>query len=140
MPLKNYTTKIPALQTVGEIQGLLATHGARQIMMEYTTDGHVDGVSFTIDTPAGLRGFRLPTRVDKVATTLIRQNVKSDFDHAERVAWRGVKDWIESQLAFLETEQATMDEIFLPYMVNAQGNSVYQLFATQQLALGTAET
>ena len=28
MPIKNYTTKVPAVQTVGEIQGILAAHGA----------------------------------------------------------------------------------------------------------------
>ena len=30
MPIKNYTTKVPAVQTVGEIQGILAAHGARR--------------------------------------------------------------------------------------------------------------
>ena len=35
MPIKNYTTKVPAAQTVGEIQELLASHGARKVMMDY---------------------------------------------------------------------------------------------------------
>lgn len=35
MPIKNYTTKVPAVQTVGEIQGILAAHGARKVMMDY---------------------------------------------------------------------------------------------------------
>lgn len=36
MPIKNYTTKVPAVQTVGEIQGILAAHGARKVMINIT--------------------------------------------------------------------------------------------------------
>lgn len=32
MPIKNYTTKIDVFKTIGEIQGCLVRHGARQIM------------------------------------------------------------------------------------------------------------
>ena len=38
MPIKNYTTKVPAVQTVGEIQGILAAHGARKVMMDYAAE------------------------------------------------------------------------------------------------------
>lgn len=41
MPIKNYTTKVPAVQTVGEIQGILAAHGARKVMMDYAENGKV---------------------------------------------------------------------------------------------------
>lgn len=34
MAIKNYTTKVPAVQTVSEIQGMLATHGARRVMSD----------------------------------------------------------------------------------------------------------
>ena len=36
MPIKNYTTKIEASKTVGEIQQMLAQHGAKQIMLDYS--------------------------------------------------------------------------------------------------------
>lgn len=126
--LKNYTTKIPALQTVGEIQGILAAHGARKVMMEYTDDGNVAAVSFAVDTHCGMRGFQLPARVDAVAATLAKQKVKCDYAQAERVAWRIVKDWIDAQMAFLESEQAALDEIFFPYMVDNSGETLYQAF------------
>lgn len=132
--LKNYTTKVPAVQTVGEIQGVLAAHGARKVMLDYSPDGHVSSVSFAIDTPCGLRGFCLPARVDAVAAALASQKVKCAYEQAERVAWRIVKDWIAAQMAFMESEQAAMDEIFLPYMVNDQGQTLYDLFKQNQLA------
>lgn len=135
--LKNYTTKILALQTVGEIQGILAAHGARKIMMDYSEDGHVSAVSFAVDTPCGMRGFSLPARVDAVAATLAKQHCKCSYDQAERVAWRIVRDWIDAQMAFLESEQVAFDEIFLPYMVDNSGQTMYQAFVQNLLSAGS---
>lgn len=135
--LKNYTTKILALQTVGEIQGILAAHGARKIMMDYSEDGHVSAVSFAVDTPCGMRGFSLPARVDAVAATLVKQHCKCSYDQAERVAWRIVRDWIDAQMAFLESEQVAFDEIFLPYMVDNSGQTMYQAFVQNLLSAGS---
>ena len=66
MPIKNYTTKVPAVQTVGEIQGLLAAHGARKVMMDYGDDGKVLAVTFALDCCGMLRGFRLEAKPDGV--------------------------------------------------------------------------
>lgn len=136
MPIKNYTTKIPAPQTVGEIQGILAAHGARQIMLDYSDTGHIGAIAFSIDTPIGRRGFQLPARVDMVLQTLQKQHVKTDYAHAERVAWRIIKDWVDAQMAILESEQVSMDEVFLPYMVGDGGTTLYQAFCHNQLTSG----
>ena len=57
MPIKNYTTKVPAVQTVGEIQGILAAHGARKVMMDYAENGKVTAVTFSgaINAPSFLK-------------------------------------------------------------------------------------
>lgn len=34
MPIKNYTTTVPAAQSVAEIVGVLAAHGATRIQVE----------------------------------------------------------------------------------------------------------
>lgn len=136
MPIKNYTTKVPAVQTVGEIQGILAAHGARKVMMDYGKDGRVEAVTFAIETAGGVRGFALPSRVGAVAAVLAKQQVKCDAKTAENVAWRIVKDWIDAQMAFIESEQAAMDEVFLPYMTDRKGNTLYETFQAGQLALG----
>ena len=59
MPIKNYTTKVPAAQSVAEIVGALAAHGATKIQQDYEAGSPVS-IAFMIDTPAGARGFRLP--------------------------------------------------------------------------------
>lgn len=92
-------------------------------------------LSFLVDTPAGPRGIRLPANADAVHTVLKRQKVKYDREQAERVAWRIVKDWVEAQMAILESEMVQMDEIFLPYMVNSSGETLFEAYRNKQFLL-----
>lgn len=135
MPLLNYTTKVDVYTTLGAIQGQLVRHGAKKIMQDYDDEGQIAALSFLIDTPAGPRGIRLPANVDAVHTVLTRQKVICDREQAERVAWRIVKDWVEAQMAILESEMVQMDEIFLPYMINGQGQTLFQAYRSNQLML-----
>ena len=135
MPLLNYTTKVNVYTTMGEIQAHLVKHGARKIMQDYDDDGRIAALTFSINTPAGVRVIRLPANVDAVHNVLTRQKVKCDREQAERVAWRIVKDWVEAQMAILESEMVQMDEIFLPYMVNDKGQTVFEAYRDNQLRL-----
>lgn len=135
MPLLNYTTKVNVFATLGEIQAQLVKHGARKIMQDYDGDGHITALTFSINTPAGARGVRLPANVDAVHKVLTKQKVKCDREQAERVAWRIVKDWVEAQMAILESEMVQMDEIFLPYMVNDKGQTFFAAYRSNQLML-----
>ena len=139
MPIKNYTTTVPAAKSVAEIVGALAAHGATKIQQDYDA-GRPISIAFVIDTPAGPRGFRLPSSADKVKSVMLRQKVKTDDAQAERVAWRILRDWVLSQMAILETEMVAIDEVMLPYMVNDQGRTVYELYQSSQLLLGDGET
>ena len=135
MPLLNYTTKVNVFATLGEIQGILVKHGAKKIVQDYDDDGSVTALTFGIETPAGVRGVRLPANVDAVHAVLTKQKVKCDREQAERVAWRIVKDWVEAQMAILESEMVQMDQIFLPYMVNNQGQTFFEAYRKNQLRL-----
>ena len=119
MAIKNYTSGVDVYTSLGEIQGALAAHGARQIMVEYDDQGRPTGVAFAIDTPNGRRGFMLPANIDGVCQVLQRQKVKADLAQAERTGWRNIRDWV-----------------FLPYMTDGRGNTLYQLYQGGQLALG----
>ncbi len=138
MPILNYTTKIDVYKTIGEIQGNLVRHGARKILTDYDGAGRIVSLSFMIDTPTGLLPFQLPTRADRVLAVLHRQKVKCDREQAERVAWRILKDWIEAQMAILESEMVTLDEIFLPYVVQGD-RTLYQVFQEKQMLLTGGE-
>lgn len=136
MPILNYTTKVDVYETIGAIEGKLAKHGARKIMKEYDDDGEIFALSFMVNTPTGSQAIRLPANVDAVHKVLLRQKVKADRAQAARVAWRIVKDWVEAQLAIIEAEMVTMDEIFLPYMLVDDRRTVYQAYLSNQLRLG----
>lgn len=135
MPIKNYTTTVPAAQSVAEIVGALAAHGATRIQQDYDACKPIS-IAFVIDTPAGLRAFRLPSSADRVKAVLLRQKVKTDDAQAERVAWRIIRDWVMAQMAILETEMVAIDQIMLPYMVDDHGRTVYELYQSSQLLLG----
>lgn len=135
MPLLNYTTKVDVYTTIGQIQGNLVKHGARRILQEYDKNGFPSAVCFEIETRFGLRGIQLPARVENVKRVLDKQKVKCDIAQAQRVAWRIVKDWVEAQMAILESEMVSMEEIFLPYMLVDNETTVYQKLESKQLLL-----
>ena len=68
MAIKNYTTEVEVYKSLGEIQGALAGHGARKVMVDYNAAGQPTGIMFAIETPAGPRGFCLPANIDGVRT------------------------------------------------------------------------
>jgi len=137
-PILNYTTEVPVARTVHEIQGLLAKAGARSIVADYDAGGAVVGLSFSVETPHGMRGYALPVQTKRVLAVLERDRVKPRYastEQADRVGWRILKDWVEAQLALLRTEMVTLDQVMLPYMATGDGRTVYDLYLDQQLAL-----
>lgn len=136
MAIKNYTTTIDVYKSLGEIQGALASHGARKIMVDYDEEGQPVGVAFGIETPVGPRGFLLPANVDGVRAVFAKQKIRGQDGQAERTAWRNVRDWIMAQMAIIEAGQVEMEEVFLPYLTDRQGRTLYQLYQGGQLAIG----
>lgn len=133
MAILNYSTKIDIYTTLGEIQGQLVKHGAKKILQEYDDDGKITALSFMVNTPQGMRGIRLPANVDAVQSVLKKQKKQSDREHSERVAWRILKDWIEAQMAILESEMVQFDQIFLPYIVRKSGQTIYDEYLNDKL-------
>ncbi len=139
MAIKNYTTSIDVYKSIGEIQASLASHGARKIMIDYDEKGKPTGIMFAIFTPIGLRGFRLPANVDGVKKVFERQKIKNAEGQAERTAWRNIRDWIMAQMAIIEAGLVDTAEVFFPYMANKNGDTIYQLYKSGQLAIGEGE-
>lgn len=138
MPILNYTTSVPASRSIGQVQNLLVKGGARAIMSEYDDRGLANGISFAVETPFGQRSFTLPVNAEKVEAVLKKQRVQPRYrtpEHAERVAWRILKDWLEAQLAIIQTEMVTLDQVMLPYMRAQGGQTVYELIVENQLSL-----
>jgi hypothetical protein len=143
----NYTTAIPATQTAGECQAILAMAGAASVSVRYE-DGQPSGLAFTLKTPHGERAFTLPVNIDGVqrvlaqaerdglfATARKRAGTYSSREHATRVAWRVAKDWLEAVLALIAAKMAPIDEVMLGYLVvNDSGKTLYQSYREREQA------
>ena len=141
MPILNYTTEIDAGRTVAEILRILAKAGASQARIDYE-DGDPTGVMFMLNIGDRFLPFRLPANIAGVHR-LIAEN-KQIKPHmrtraqATRVAWRIVKDWVEAQIAFIESGQATLPQLFLPHAVGNDGRTLFeQVAADPRLLLGS---
>ena len=131
MPILNYTTSVPAMRTIGQVQGKLAEHGAKAVMMNYE-QGRVSSLAFQVDGPAGPLSIKLPVDLKATLRVMERDGLQQRYlteDHAYRVSWRIVKDWLEAQMALLDTEMVKLEQIFLPYIITRDGNTVYEIMA-----------
>jgi hypothetical protein len=134
--IANYTTTVTAMKSIGEIQGILVAHGAKHILMDYD-EGEPIGIAFISNTAYGDIPFRLPANIDKVQSILNKQRVRTTVSRelAARVAWRILKDWVRAQMAILETEMVTIDQVFLPYMETGKGKTLYEVMLEHHLQL-----
>lgn len=140
MALKNYTTTIAVEKTIAEIQSMLAKAGASRIMTEYDDTGNIVALSFQLKLGDDYVAFNLPTDWRPVREVLLKQRVVPAHraeEQARRTAWRITKDWIDAQLAIIETKMVTTAQVFLPYAVTPSGDTLYQHIAkNNQLLLG----
>lgn len=127
MPILNYTTTIDSRRTAGQVQQLLAETGASTISTDYS-DGQPVAVTFVMRMDRQYLNFRVTADVDGVLEALKASEIPKRYktrDHAQNVAWRIVKDWIEAQLAFIEARNASVVQVFLPFVVREDGATVY---------------
>lgn len=145
-PLLDYTTSVPVSRTVAQVQAKLVEHGARAVMMEYDDQGRIKALAFNVKMPNRELPIRLPIDATATLRVLERQAYNREIparyakeEHAYRVAWRIIKDWVEAQMSLLETEMVRMEEIFLPYVITKSGQTIYQVMAEKQFLLGPGE-
>lgn len=146
MALLNYTTEVPVSRTIAQIEAKLIEHRARAVMKEYGDDGRIKALAFMVKCPTGDLPIRLPIDVAATLRVLQRQADNREIparyakeEHAYRVAWRIIKDWIEAQMSLLETEMVKMEEIFLGYVITQGGQTIYQVMAEKHFLLGPGE-
>jgi len=145
MALLNYTTKIDPDKTASEISKCLSLHGASAVMTEYDpVEGQVTALSFKVKMGDREIAFRLPSDWKPVLKVLEQQwlqrkigGPRPDKFQAVRVSWRIIKDWVEAQMALVETQMVTTAQVFLPYAVMRDGKTLSETVAANpQMLLG----
>ena len=132
MPIKDYTTTIPAHQTIGQITALLAKGGSRRTSVDNDDEGNPCALYFFLGKDHPVM-YSLPCRAEGVLRTLKRDGVTgkhATIEHARKVAWRVIYHWVDAQLALIDAGQAEMAEIFLPYVVVKDNKTMYQYLTT----------
>lgn len=141
--IKNYTTKISPQQTAGEISGLLAAKGALSIQIRYDQRSREpEAVCFSVEVEGREWFYQLPCNWRGVRLVLMNEaqpRYHSD-EHARRVAWRIVKDWIDAQLAIIEAGAADLGQVFLPYLMLGPDTTVYDSFREHKGFAGLLES
>lgn len=138
--IKNYTSSWTVNKSLNAIQSMLAKKGADKMMIDYR-NGEPIGLTFAINTPKGIMPIMLPARFEKVVQVMYEtQSVnESKLEQAKRTAWKNLYDWIDAQMALLETEMVRMEEIFLPYSVY-RGKTLFEHYESGNLLeSGTSE-
>jgi hypothetical protein len=130
MAIPNYTTKIPADKTVSEIQAILVKKGAQKFVFDYDNGRIPSAVSFALMMGEQMTYFSLPVNYAGVlnAMTKDRDIPRSHCtkEQAIRTAWRITKIWILAQIALIEAGAVELPEVFFPYAVTKNGNTLYK--------------
>jgi hypothetical protein len=157
MPILNYSTEVPPERTIGEITSLLIRKQARSITSEFDEGGELTAVSFVLHVGGLPVRFQLPANVEGVAGVLLRDEpwnsrrappgpeaYKAKLKaRAKWVAWRILKDWVSAQMALIESGQANVAQVFMPYAQHGNGTTtMYELWVEnnqRQLTAGSSD-
>ena len=122
MNLKNYTSEVPAITSMGRIEKCLVEAGATDISKKYE-DGVCRAIRFRMPVNNIPVFFELPAKVDACFKVMWKEisrprpdSRKKTEQQAERTAWKIVSDWVEVQMSMIRLEQAEALQVFLPYV------------------------
>jgi hypothetical protein len=127
MPIKNYSTVVPANRSIEEIQTALIRHGAVGMLFEYEQGtGKIAALKFKLAVKGTDVGSALPVEWRAFQAVLKQDTVKrwNDEDYVYRVAWCCIRDWVLAQLALDETRMVEIPQVFLPFAMGRNGRRV----------------
>lgn len=129
--LKNYTSGVPAVTSMGRIEIALVKAGATDISKKYG-DGICKAITFRMMVNDRPLFFQLPAKVDACFEVLYKEVKRPRPDtkrlvreQSERTAWKIISDWVEIQLSMILLEQADALEIFLPFAYDPETDTTF---------------
>lgn len=114
--IRNYTSEIPAKNSINKIEDLLVSAGAKHIAKAYSDDGNVIGFKFLLPVNNMQLTFDINPAVENVFNFMIKQRVNSMTNtqreqlrkQAERTAWKNQVELIQLQLDMVFINQVDM--------------------------------
>ena len=121
------------------IQSCLAAHKVREVQYTFAEDGsgRYVALNFVLDLAGERRTFRMPARVEAVERVLFGEKTltPTQRDQAYQTAWANIRDWIISQFALIDTGMAQAEEVFLPYLLIDDGQTLYETLQARRFLL-----
>lgn len=147
--MKNYTSTVTPERSICLIEQLLVKFGALGVTKQYTK-GAVAGLSFIIEAPDTKLPVTIliPAQVEAAYNAMLEVAKKKNQwlsdgqklklrEQAERTAWKIVYEWVAIQLSMIEMKQAELRQVFMPYVTNSDGKTLYAFLKEKRLpALG----
>jgi hypothetical protein len=136
MNIKNYTSEVPADRSITEIERVLITLGARNIMKEYDGFGKVSSIAFSIPKEDVIVPIKLPAKTEAIKNLFLKEYktapskdaIEKTTKQAERTAWKNIHEWVQLQATMIKLEQVEFMEVFMPYIYSLEkGKTAYQL-------------
>jgi len=138
----NYTTSIDVHKTAFECLELLHRYGATRHGLVNRKGGVPIGMTFTIETKWGTRAYEILVESDLTLKVLESYYEKGKIqrrfatkEQADRVAWRVIKDWLESQLAIIEAGLMSVEKVMSAHMLIEPHKTMLDLYDENQPAL-----
>lgn len=129
--LKNYTSEVPAMTSMGKIESCLVRAGATDISKKYENQV-CRAITFRMIVNGNPLFFQLQARVDSCFKVLWGEISKPKegskervMQQAERTAWKILSDWAEIQTSMIMLEQAEALQMFLPYVYDPATDQTY---------------
>lgn len=120
--LKNYTSEVPAITSMGRIEKYLVEAGATDISKKYENQVCI-AIRFRMMVNLQPLFFELPAKVGACFKVLYAEVKRPNSDtkrkvmeQSERTAWKIICDWVQVQLSMIQLEQAELLQVFLPYV------------------------
>lgn len=152
MKIKNYTSSVPAYQSIANIERVLLEVGASSILKNYDANGKVLSICFRLKVDWGGMEIVLPANSAKVLEAFLSSRSKVVTmgqkvrlrEQAERTSWRLMEDWVRCQLSLIQLRQAEAAQVFMPYatVAESEGNpvSMFQAYRDDRMKLiGTSK-
>jgi hypothetical protein len=130
--LKNYTSVVPATNSIQAIEKLLVEAGALSISKWYE-DKKIKGFLFQMLLNGQRPIFRLPANEEQVYKIMLSQHPRPSvvnkpklWAQAQRTAWRTLHEWVQIQVDMIRLEQVEPLQVWLAYNYDeASGRTLY---------------
>jgi hypothetical protein len=128
MNIKNYTTTVPVIRSVQNIEQLLVDAGAININKSYNDQKEVEGIVFQLMIDQKPIFFKVEVTqqniqaiykiIGKDRRRLTRIQTDTLLAQSKRIAWKLLHEELHIQLTRIHLQQIEAMRIFLPYVCN----------------------